>query len=75
MLSRASDVCPTRIELLDQLAAAVRDLGLAKRRLTEAVECGDFAQYELARFQIQAMRLDCNMLRTNLESHRAIHGC
>lgn len=64
-------VCQTRMELLDKLAHAIQELGLAKLELTE----GDSRFFESSQFEVQRLRGECSDLRRELETHRAQHGC
>lgn len=68
-------VCKTRAELLDRLAGALETLGLAKLSL----ETGSFniadEHAESIRNHVDGLRIECGIIRRELEFHRISHGC
>lgn len=68
-------VCQTRMNLLDRLAGVIMKLGVAKLELKSSIEEGDCYSCESARSEVEKLRSDCNAVRSELEHHRALHGC
>lgn len=68
-------VCKTRTGLLDLLAIAVADLERATSDLTETLLEEGPVDYETAAHEVRRLRNDCSSIRTELERHRAEHGC
>jgi hypothetical protein len=58
-------VCQSRTELLDRLAVALERLGQAKLQLEIADSIGEVAK----------LRGECGAIRSELQAHRASHGC
>lgn len=74
-LSTASQVCPTRTQLLDRLANVLASLGHAKLELVTAADNGDTGLYDSAVFLVTRLRSESINLRSELERHRSDHGC
>jgi hypothetical protein len=70
-----SEVCKTRTDLLDRLASAVESLGRAKLSLETGSPESASIHEESLRNRVDALRLECGMIRHELEFHRITHGC
>ncbi len=63
------------MNLLDHLANVLMKLGLAKIELKDSIETGNGTSCESARSKVEKLRIDCNVVRSQLEQHRTAHGC
>jgi hypothetical protein len=69
------EVCKTRTDLLDRLASAIESLGRAKLSLESGSLEGDVFHEDSIRNQVDGLRLECGIIRQELEFHRSAHGC
>ncbi len=66
-----SPVCQSRTELLDRLAVTLERLGQAALELEIGVATRELSLHS----EIAKLRGECGAIRSELQAHRASHGC
>ena len=65
----------TRTTLLNKLASTIERLGRAKLSLRDCEDQRDFVAEDFITRELEQLRSDCGVIRSELELHRAAHGC